>query len=244
MGLDTFAALTPHGHSLTDDDMEAVEAVAPGAENLDRVQGSFLGKHYVELVQQITGISLDQPWIPPEVVPKMAADFRTYAGFMATSTTTSETDHYVGELQAFLQVCANRGLALVPHSDDNGRAFAVSAARTPNPWGLTDDDVAAFNAAAPDLCGGMYSGGDGSFRGKVYVELVRMVTGVSLNQEWIPPETVRFMADAFEDTDPEQTTARFEEERRYGDCSPEDIRQLGAFFRVCADRGLGLVGWF
>ncbi len=43
----------------------------------------------------------------------------------------------------------------------------------------------------------------GSFRGKGYVYAVHRVTGVSLYEEWIPSETVRAMAEAFERRDPE-----------------------------------------
>jgi hypothetical protein len=61
----------------------------------------------------------------------------------------------------------------------------------------------------------------------VYSDLVRSVTGESLYQEWIPPETVRKMADAFERCDPDR-----------------DVAELAKFFRVCAERGLGLGGWW
>lgn len=50
----------------------------------------------------------------------------------------------------------------------------------------------------------MYSGGPGSFRGKLYADLVHHVTGVSLYDRWIEPETVREMAEAFDACDPEQ----------------------------------------
>jgi hypothetical protein len=43
---------------------------------------------------------------------------------------------------------------------------------------------------------GMHSDGVISFRGKWYDPLVAHVTGVSLYQEWIPPETVREMSAA------------------------------------------------
>lgn len=115
------------------------------------------------------------------------------------------------------------------------------AARTPKVE-LTEQDVEAFEAAKPELCGGMYSGGWESFRGKVYDEVVRHITGVSLYELWIPPETVREMADAFDRCDPERV-AEESEELSYA-ASSFEIVELRRFLRICADRGLGLVGWW
>src|SRR4249919_4012400 len=52
------------------------------------------------------------------------------------------------------------------------------------------------------LCGGMFSGnGEGSFRGKVYSDLIEGVTGESLYQEVISNDTVRKMAAALQGLD-------------------------------------------
>jgi hypothetical protein len=107
---------------------------------------------------------------------------------------------------------------------------------------LTKEDVEAFDSAKLELCGGMYSGDGGSFRGKVYDDVVRHLTGVSLYEEWIPPETVREMAAAFERCDPEKV-AQESEELVYP-ASVSEIVELRQFFRICAERGLGLVGWW
>ena len=73
------------------------------------------------------------------------------------------------------------------------------AARTPQDEELGEKDSRAF--AGIVLCGGMHSGSDGCFRGKVYDSLIEGVTGVSLYQEWITPEVVREMAAALEACD-------------------------------------------
>ena len=114
------------------------------------------------------------------------------------------------------------------------------AARAPDDEELGEEDEQAFEEAGILLCRGLNSGhgGDGSFRGKVYSYTVEEVTGVSLYEEWIPPKTVEKMADAFEQCDPE-AVAR---EDASGPCARE-IRDLAKFFRICADRGLGLIGW-
>ncbi|HET8987534.1 MAG TPA: hypothetical protein VFN43_03395 [Humibacillus sp.] len=106
------------------------------------------------------------------------------------------------------------------------------AARDPE-ISLTAADDEAFRRARVLLC---ECEGDTSFRGKVYAELVQEVTGVSLFEEWIPPEVVRRMAAQLEQCDPVDTAGH-----RY-DCTPFEVVELGRFFRLCADRGLGLVG--
>lgn len=106
---------------------------------------------------------------------------------------------------------------------------------------LTDEDLQAFSKADIKLCGGIFSGSgnDGSFRGKVYVMMILDITGESLNQGWIPPETVREMYTTLMACDPQQA---FQEYGWYHG-TPEDILELCKFFKVCSDRGLGLTNW-
>lgn len=112
------------------------------------------------------------------------------------------------------------------------------ASKMPGHVKLAEDDEKAFEEAGVELCGGMFSGDDGSFRGKIYDSVVLEVSGISLHQEWIPPETVGQMAAALESCDPKQVV---EGERNV---VPEDVPALAKFFRLCAERGLGLVGWW
>jgi hypothetical protein len=111
--------------------------------------------------------------------------------------------------------------------------FASTAPGEPK---LTAEDERAFEEAGLELCGGIYSGGGGSFRGKVYAELVQEVTGVSLYERWLPPEAVREMAAALEECDPEAVAE--------SGIPPGVVADLARFFRICADRDLGLVGWW
>jgi hypothetical protein len=81
------------------------------------------------------------------------------------------------------------------------------------------------------------------FRGKLYDDLVRYVTGDSLYSTWIPPEAVEKMATAFERRDPEATILDFRRDGRLiYDHSAVEAADLGALLRLCANRGLGLVG--
>jgi hypothetical protein len=116
------------------------------------------------------------------------------------------------------------------------------ASRAPDSATLTEEDGRAFDEARLTLCGGMFSGEGGSFRGKVYVDAVEHVSGVSLYQEWIPPETVREMAEDFERCDPEAVERELA--GQHYETTADEIRELRRFFRICADRGLGLVGWW
>lgn len=117
------------------------------------------------------------------------------------------------------------------------------ASRSPGEVVLTPEDEEAFAEAAVELCGGIMSGdGGGSFRGKVYLDVVERVADLSLGQEWIAPEDVREIWAAFERAD-EDAVVEASRDDRYP-VTVEEVEQLRAFFRVCAERGLGLVGWW
>jgi hypothetical protein len=98
---------------------------------------------------------------------------------------------------------------------------------------LAPEDVEAFRELHVVLC---ECDGDTSFRGKIYTSVVGTVSGVFLTEGWTPPEVVRRMAGALETCDP---VAACEGESRV---SPGEVAELGRFLRLCADRGLGLVG--
>jgi len=105
---------------------------------------------------------------------------------------------------------------------------------------LTEKDLEALEAADIQLCGGMLSGPADSFRGKVYDDLIERITGESLYQEWIPPETVKRMYEALVECDSKEAA----EHRYLYSITERDIIDLRKFFKVCAERNLGLVGWW
>ena len=120
------------------------------------------------------------------------------------------------------------------------------ASRSPGDIELTDQDRRAFEAAGVDLCGGIYSGNDGSFRGEVYWSVVLEVTGVSLTNEWLAPEIVREMAEKLNAIAPEtlaETNDSLQVES-HGKTNVEETASLQCFFALCANRNLGLIGWF
>lgn len=110
---------------------------------------------------------------------------------------------------------------------------------------LTRVQLCAFNEADINLCGGMMSscGNGGSFRGKIYNDVVEEITGESLYQEWIPPDRVVKMAKALEDRVLDLVFGL-----DIQGANPEDQRQeaesLVRFFQVCSRYHLGLIGWW
>lgn len=116
------------------------------------------------------------------------------------------------------------------------------ASRSPDDIVLTPEDEAAFDEAGMELCGGILSGAESSFRGKVYVMLVAEVTDEFLSQEWLPPETVAGMAAKLAAADYDTLGERYGLDERYIR-SRKEFESLQTFFRICAERGLGLIGW-
>jgi len=114
--------------------------------------------------------------------------------------------------------------------------------RSPDEVVLTPDDERALAESGVDLCGGVFSDGVTSFRGKVYDIFVSEVTGESLYQEWLTPETLAEMADKLTACDPETVGEQLDLDGDFVP-SPGEIRQLRKLFRICADRGLGLIAW-
>jgi hypothetical protein len=104
---------------------------------------------------------------------------------------------------------------------------------------LTPEDDAALAALDLPLCEWI---GHGSFRGKVYLSIVYAVAGMSLCEDWIPPQDVARLAAAFEACDPE-VAADASKDDHYPVTAGE-VRALRDLFRLCADRGIGLLGWW
>ena len=127
----------------------------------------------------------------------------------------------------------------------------AASVRPPEDWSDPDEDLflapeaeAALRRAQAeiekerDYCvfGGSY------FRGKLYQCLILEITGVSISDDWIPPETVRMMADVLSRLDPEEASREYEALIDYGRCTPNELSDLIVFFRICAEHKLGLVG--
>lgn len=90
-----------------------------------------------------------------------------------------------------------------------------------------------------NLCGGMFSGnGSGSFRGKVYDDVVAGITGTSLYEERIKNPGVRDMASALE-------AATYKEAKSYDkDITKQEWEDLVKMFKAYAEAGYNLCGWW
>lgn len=97
------------------------------------------------------------------------------------------------------------------------------------------------------LCGGIFSGGGSSFRGKVYADFVEWVTGETLYQEHIDNDTVKAMAMDFDAyvTRGEKEFKRFcEETGNVWDLDYNETLDLAEWFYIAADNGADIVGWY
>ena len=113
------------------------------------------------------------------------------------------------------------------------------AAHSPDDVDLTEADLQAFKDVGIPRVGIISADEIGIFRGKVFDAYIRRITGVSLYQEWIPPETVAEMYQAIR----AHEISKWQEDDDNVD--PEDVEHsdLCKFFKVCSERGLGLVAW-
>lgn len=101
-------------------------------------------------------------------------------------------------------------------------------------------DDALFDVVPPVLVGGIMSGnGNGSsFRGKVYASFIYSAIGLDLYQEEIPNDAVVKAADQLEKWVSENPESGFE------GISREEIEALTKWFRVTADNGGVVIGWW
>ncbi len=109
--------------------------------------------------------------------------------------------------------------------------------RSPHEIVLTLEDELALATLDLRLCEWL---GYGSFRGKVYLDVVDRVAGVCLTQDWISPGEVAEMADAFEACSAADVAAACD--RDHYPVTAEEVESLSRLFRTCADLGLGLIG--
>lgn len=92
------------------------------------------------------------------------------------------------------------------------------------------------------LSRGMMAWGRADLRGKVYSHMIEQVSGVSLYQESISNEYVKHIALCLEDfiVNPE----KFRDVMFTYNLNRKEVTQLAKWFRIAADRGCYLVGWW
>lgn len=117
------------------------------------------------------------------------------------------------------------------------------ASRSLDEVSLTEEDERAFEEAGLRLCGGVFSGAESSFRGKMYWDLIFQFTGIDIGEN-LTPQEVRELSVLLDVIEPEDLAA-FSVERDVvkGPHDAHVCADLQHFFRICAERGLGLVAW-
>jgi len=109
--------------------------------------------------------------------------------------------------------------------------------------GLVDEDgqeeVFELEGLKVSLCGGMLSGnGSGSFRGKVYAEVVEEATGISLYSDRLTNEQVMTIASLLQKNKPSEfPTGPWE-------TTEEEYNNLIEMFQAYGEAGAELVSWY
>ena len=115
------------------------------------------------------------------------------------------------------------------------------ATRSAGDIDLTKEDIFAFRKEDIELAEFNLYLDSASFDGEVYNFLVDQITGVSLYTEIIPPDKVEEMWRSFEKVNPYDVPVRIFWTPSQ---NVEAIKQLKKFFKVCAERKLGLYASF
>jgi len=112
----------------------------------------------------------------------------------------------------------------------------------PEASNLVPDELFSKN----NLCGGLFSGGGNSFRGKVYNDWVEYCTGVSLYEEEIPADVVEQMYKALSNLTNPVIFAEFNN----SGCNDtyqidfEHAQDILEWFKVVKDEGASIIGWW
>ena len=93
-----------------------------------------------------------------------------------------------------------------------------------------------------ELVRGIMGGSLSWIRGKVYAHLVEEVSGVSLYQESISNEHVYRIADALEDLN--RNPEKYSSLVFYYNLDRNHLKKLERWFRIAADNGCYLCGWY
>ena len=98
------------------------------------------------------------------------------------------------------------------------------------------------------LCGGLLSGGFGSFRGKVYDDYVEKITGKSLYEDSIDTNSVREMGRKLRDhvQQLEHDLVSDDEEIHIGtfNITMKEAKDLATLFEFAASHEMELIAWY
>lgn len=94
-----------------------------------------------------------------------------------------------------------------------------------------------------DLCGGIFSGGGSSFRGKVYNDVVEFFTGYSLYEDVLETEDVREISVALNGVTEDRFNNEFSDYNSWG-ITYGEVQQLAEWFHIVAEEGGSVISWY
>ena len=122
-------------------------------------------------------------------------------------------------------------------------SWDIFVSRVEAEWSFTKEDLQAFHNADINLGYWVCIEGQISFSGRIYSDLLFQISGYLFFSSWTPPTKVKIINNSLMACDPEEEIRDYK--LNYDDrfnFSVEDILELQRFFRVCAERDLGLIG--
>lgn len=94
-----------------------------------------------------------------------------------------------------------------------------------------------------NLCGGIFSTGRSSFRGKVYNDVVEHFTGYTLYEDILGPEDVREIAVALNAVTENRFVDEFHEFNSWG-ITYGEVQQLAEWFHIVAEEDGSVISWY
>lgn len=125
---------------------------------------------------------------------------------------------------------------------DNYAVYGKSHPKYDHTEGATNDIPNKF-FPKNNLCGGIFSGGGNSFRGKVYNDLVEFFANKSLYEDILEPDDVLEIATALSEITEERFNQEFAPHNSWG-ITYEEVKQLAEWFRIVAEENGSVVSWY
>jgi hypothetical protein len=94
-----------------------------------------------------------------------------------------------------------------------------------------------------NLCGGMFSGGGNSFRGKVYDEVVQFFTNYTLYEDILEPDQVREIATMLNEVTEERFNQEFAPHNGW-EITYNQVQQLAEWFHIVAEEDGSVISWY
>lgn len=94
------------------------------------------------------------------------------------------------------------------------------------------------------LCGGMFSGGGNSFRGKVYDDVVQFFTGFTLYEDTLDEIDVKDIFEDLSKVTEERFNKEFNESHNEWGITYTEVQDLTKWFGVVASENGSVISWY